>query len=173
VCLHQKWPESLFENPTPLLFQNIFIRPGSGIFQIWESDTCSKSGYCRSNRNLPMFFLKKWPRRLLLLTKLKVTPDPGPVFHNILTPGPDPKQKSESCRSPLRHSGSNVQPHSNYVSLCFFSVSSLPQSFDVRMPSFLSHYWIPAWWSVNDATVEVLLKCFAPLNIGRVQTPIL
>jgi len=41
------------------------------ILQIWESD--SRSDYdCnqQSNRNSPMFLLKKWPRRLLLLFKL-------------------------------------------------------------------------------------------------------
>jgi len=54
-----------------------------------------------------------------------------------------------------------------------FSVSCLPQSFDVRMPSFISHYWIPPLWWVNDATVGALLKCFAPIVVGRVQTHIL
>jgi len=55
----------------------------------------------------------------------------------------------------------------------FLSVSCLPQSFDVRMPSFLSHYWIPVLWWVYDATVGVLLKCFCSYQSGRVQTPIL
>jgi len=45
--------------------------------------------------------------------------------------------------------------------------------FDVRMPSFISHYWIPASWWVNDATVGALLKCLAPISVGRVQTHIL
>jgi len=47
----------------------------------------------------------------------------------------------------------------------FFSVSCLPQSFDVRMHSFLSHYWIPVLWWVNDFTVGALLKCFAPISV--------
>jgi len=48
----------------------------------------------------------------------------------------------------------------------FFSVSCLPQSFDYTMPSFLSHYW------VNDVTIGALLKWFALISVGRVQTPI-
>jgi len=56
--------------------------------------------------------------------------------------------------------------------LFFFSVNCLSQRFVVRMPSFLSYYWIPAV-CVNDATVAVLLKCFALISLGRVQTLIL
>jgi len=44
---------------------------GSGNFSIWESASCSNSGYHWSNQNLSMFLLKKWPRRLLPLPKLK------------------------------------------------------------------------------------------------------
>jgi len=49
--------------------------------------------------------------------------------------------------------------------LLHLTVSCLPQSFDARMPSFLSRYWIPAlWWvSDNDATIGVMLKCFFSL----------
>ena len=36
--------------------------PDPTILQIWESDSCSDSGYNhRSNRNLPMFLPKTWP----------------------------------------------------------------------------------------------------------------
>jgi len=35
-----------------------FLNPGQAIFQIWESDSCSDSGYSQqSNSNLPMFLL--------------------------------------------------------------------------------------------------------------------
>jgi len=45
-----------------------FLNPGPAILQVWESDSCSDSGYNHwSNRNLPLFSLKKWPHRLLLL----------------------------------------------------------------------------------------------------------
>jgi len=46
--------------------------PGPAILQLWESDSCSDSGYNhRSNRNLRMFLPKKWPHRLQLLPKWK------------------------------------------------------------------------------------------------------
>jgi len=35
----------------------------------------------------------------------------------------------------------NVHPHLTFT--FFLLVSCLPQSFDVKMPSFFSHYWIP------------------------------
>jgi len=66
-----------------------FLNPGPAIIQIWESDSCSDSGYNhRSNRNLPMFLLKKWPHknrphRLLLLPKWKSDSGSGSVFSQI------------------------------------------------------------------------------------------
>ena len=61
-----------------------FLNPGPdrAILQSWESDSRSDSG-CnhRSNRNLPMYFLKKWPHRLLLLPKWKS--DSGSGFSQI------------------------------------------------------------------------------------------
>ena len=66
--------------------------PGPAIFQILKSDSrCNH----RSSRNLPMFFLKKWPFRLLLLLKLKSDPDPGLAFPKFLTPGPHPGAKEK------------------------------------------------------------------------------
>ena len=44
--------------------------------------------------------------------------------------------------------------------LLLSTVSCSPQSFDVRMPSFLSHYWIPVLWRVHVATVGVMIKMF-------------
>jgi len=43
-------------------------------------------------------------------------------------------------------------PHGDGTAFYFFlllSVSFLSQSYDVRMPSFLSHYWIPVLWWVG------------------------
>jgi len=73
-----------------------FLNPGPAILQIWESDSCSDSGYNRqSNCNLPMFLPKKWLHRLLLLPKWKSDSGPAPFFHKFLTPGPDlgPREK--------------------------------------------------------------------------------
>ena len=55
---------------------------GPESFQIWESDSCSDSSYHRSNRNIPIgpIFLKKWPRRLLLVPKLKSGSGSGSGF---------------------------------------------------------------------------------------------
>jgi len=85
-----------------------FLNPDQGpkVFQIWKSDSCSDSGYHRSKRNLPIFLLKKWPRRFLLCQNLKVTPDPGPDFTNFRLRLR--KKNAESCQSRLQHSGSIV-----------------------------------------------------------------
>jgi len=40
--ISQRWQESHFQTPTPLLIQK--FESGSGNFQIWESDSCSNSG---------------------------------------------------------------------------------------------------------------------------------
>ena len=90
----QRLPESLFQTPTALLFPK-FFNPGPdtgpAILQIWESDSCSDSGYNhRSNRNLLMSLPKKWLHRLLLLPKWKSDSGSGPDFHKFLTPGPGP-----------------------------------------------------------------------------------
>jgi len=50
----------------------------------------SSSRRCSQLQHLPMFLLKKWPSRLLLLWKLKS--DPDPFFHKILTPVQGPKK---------------------------------------------------------------------------------
>jgi len=53
-----------------------------------------------------MFFLRNDHADFCYCRNWKVTPDPGPVFHKILTPFPDPKEKRKYCRSRLRHSRS-------------------------------------------------------------------
>ena len=58
------------------------------IFQIWEFASCSDLGYNhRSNRNLTMFLLKKWPHRLLLLPKFKSDCGFGSRFSQIFDSG--------------------------------------------------------------------------------------
>jgi len=59
----------------------------------------------------------------------------------------------------------NVQPlRLIFYFLLLLTVTCLPQSFDVRMLSFLSHYSIPVLWWVYDATVEVILNFF-PIHV--------
>ena len=75
-----------------------FLNLGPAIFQIWDSDSCSYSGYNhRSNRNLPMFLLRKDHTDSCHCRNWKVTPGPGPVFPKFLTPCPEPGPK-EKCR---------------------------------------------------------------------------
>ena len=62
---------------------------GSWIFQIWESDYCSDSAYHRSNRNLPMLFLRNGHPDSCYCRNWEVTPALGGVLHKILTPGAD------------------------------------------------------------------------------------
>ena len=65
--------------------------PGSAIFQIWESDSCSNSNYNhRSNCNLPLFYLRNDHTDSSWCGNWKVTPDLGLFFYKFLTPGPDP-----------------------------------------------------------------------------------
>jgi len=72
-----------------------FLNPGPAILQIWESDSCSDSGYNhRSIRNLPMFLLKKWPHRILLLPKWKSDSEFG--FSQIFDSGSERKTQNSS-----------------------------------------------------------------------------
>ena len=88
------------------IFESGSGSPGPAIFQIWESDSCSDSGYNhRSNRNLAMFLLKKWSHKLPLLPKLK---SDGQIrvrfFPNFWLRVW--KKNTVSYRSRLRYSGS-------------------------------------------------------------------
>jgi len=63
-----------------------FLNPRPAILKVWESDSCSDSGYNhRANRNLSMLLPKKWPHRLLLLPKWKS--DSGSAFLQIFDSG--------------------------------------------------------------------------------------
>jgi len=67
----------------------------SGNFQIWESYSCSDSGYNhRSYLNFLMFLLKKWPHRLLLLPRLKIDSGSGSGFCQIFDSGSERKTQN-------------------------------------------------------------------------------
>jgi len=86
--------------------------PDLAILRIWESDSCSDSGHNRwYNRNLPMFLLKKWQHRLLLLPKWKS--DPGSGFSQIFYSGPDRKEKPRIF--PESTPALRIQSHLCYV----------------------------------------------------------
>ena len=90
-CGNQRWPESLF--PTPLLFQNFWIRNRVRKFFKIENPTPLQTPatidtienyqwfYFRNDRADSCCCCRNW----------KVAP--GPVFQKFLTPGPDPKEK--------------------------------------------------------------------------------
>jgi len=93
-------------------FLNLDPVPGPAILQIWESDSCSDSGYNhRSNRNLPMFLPKKWPHRLLLLPKWKIDSGSASGFHKFSTPGPDPGSKEKRRILSESNLVSRIQSH--------------------------------------------------------------
>jgi len=71
-------------SPVPK-FWNPGAEPGPAILQIWESDSCSDSGYNhRSNRYYPCFYLRNISTDSCNCRNGKVTP--GPVFQKFLTP---------------------------------------------------------------------------------------
>jgi len=75
---------------TKFLNTDLGLDPAS--FQIWESDFCSYSSYHhRSNRNLPVFLLKKYNTDSCYCRNWKMTL--GPDFPNFFTLGPDPGPK--------------------------------------------------------------------------------
>jgi len=78
-------PVSKFLNPSP----------GPAFLQIWDSYSCSDSGYNhRSNRNLPMFLPKKWPHGRLLLPKWKSESGSGSAFSQIFDSGSGSERKA-------------------------------------------------------------------------------
>jgi len=66
-------PVSKFFNPVP----------GLGTFKVWESDSCSDSGYRRGNRYVPRLLFREWLRRILLLPNLKRDSGCGPKMSQI------------------------------------------------------------------------------------------
>jgi len=68
----------------------------SEILQVenFEADSCSDSGYQQFNRNSPMFLLKKWQLRLLLLLKFKSDCGSGSVFSQIFDSGSERKTQN-------------------------------------------------------------------------------
>jgi len=87
----QRWPESLFQTPTLLLFQNFGIRVPIMQFFKFENPTTVQTPATIINPTLifPCFCLID----SCYCWNWKVTPDPGVIFPKFLTPDPDPKEK--------------------------------------------------------------------------------
>ena len=73
--LKQRWPQSLFQTPTPLLFQNFWIWFLIRVrkFLKFENPTLVQTPVTIINPTLiyPCFYLRKWRHRLLRLPKSK------------------------------------------------------------------------------------------------------
>jgi len=105
--------------------------PDLAIFQIWESYSCSDSRWNRrSNRNLSMFLLEKWPHRLLLLSKLKRDSGSRSVFFPNVWPlvGVRKKKQNPAIRSHLWWIGNPIIRDSREKEVGWF-VLSLRQPF--------------------------------------------
>jgi len=71
----QRWPESLFQTAAALLFQNLWIRVRIRVrkFFIFENPTPVQTPATIIDPTVihPCLYFKKWPHRLLLLSKWK------------------------------------------------------------------------------------------------------
>ena len=100
----QRWPESLFQTPTPLLFQHFWIRARirARLFFKFETPIPVQTPATIIDPTVifPCFHLINDHTDSCHYRNWKVTPDPGPVIPKFLTP--DPKKNAESCQSRLR-----------------------------------------------------------------------
>jgi len=96
--ISQRWPESLFQTPTPLLFQNFWIRVRIWVRQFFnlkkQTPVQTPAAIIDSTVIYPCFYNKTWPRRLLLLMKLKS--DSGSVFLQIFDSGYGSRSKRKT-----------------------------------------------------------------------------
>ena len=95
--VHQRWPESLFQTPTPLLFQNFGILVRIWVLQFFkfENPTPVQTPATIINPTLiyPCFCLRNDHTDSCCCWNWKVTP--GPVLPKFLTLGPDPGPKEK------------------------------------------------------------------------------
>ena len=93
----QKWPESLFQTPTPLLFQNFGLRDRIRVRLLFKFENPSPvqtpATIIDPTVIYPCFYLRNDHTDSCYCRNGKVTPGPGPVFHMFLTPDPGPKEK--------------------------------------------------------------------------------
>ena len=97
------WLESLYQTPTPLLFQNFWIRVWIQVRQFFkfENPTFVQTLATIIDPTViyPCFYLKNYHTDSCHCQKWKVTLVPGPVFPKFYTPGPNPgPDPKEKCR---------------------------------------------------------------------------
>jgi len=92
---HQRWPESLFQTPTPLLIQNFWIRIRVRQYFKFENPTPVQppATIIDPTGNYPSFYLTNDHTDSCYCRKGKVTPGQGPFFHKFLIPDPGPNEK--------------------------------------------------------------------------------
>jgi len=95
--VQQRWPESIFRTPTPLVFQNFWIRVRKRIrlFFKFENPTPVQTPATIIDPTIiyQCFYLRNDRTDSCYCRNGNVTQDPGPFFHKFLTQGPDPKEK--------------------------------------------------------------------------------
>jgi len=91
----QKWPESLFQTPTPLLFQHFWIRIRVQQFFKFEKPCPVQTPATIIDPTViyPCFYLRNDQTDSCYWRDWKLSPDPGPIFHKFLTPGPKVKRR--------------------------------------------------------------------------------
>ena len=128
-AVHQRWLESLFQTPIPLLLKNFWIRVRL-LFK-FENPTPVQTPATIIDPTViyPCFYLRNHRKDPCFCRNGKVTPDP--VFHKFLTPDPAPKEKRRIRRSLLRLSGSGP---TSAVHLCLSRVELLNSHCFKTMP---------------------------------------
>jgi len=93
----QRWPESLFQIPTPLLFQNFWIKVRIRVRQFFKFENLipvqTPAAIINPTVIYPCFYLKNANTDSCYCQNLKVAP--GPVFPKFMTPVPDPGPKEK------------------------------------------------------------------------------
>ena len=91
---HQRWPESDFQTPAPLLFQNFLIRIRVQQFLKFENPIPVQTTITIDPTKIHQcFYLLNDHADSCYFGNWKVTPGPSPFFHKNLTPGSDPGTK--------------------------------------------------------------------------------
>ena len=90
-----RWPELLFQSPTPLLFQNFWIRIQK--FFKFENPTPAQTPTTIIDpiKIYPCLYLRIDHTDSCCCRNWKGTPGPGPFFHKFLTPVADPGPKEK------------------------------------------------------------------------------
>jgi len=101
----QRWPEPLLQAPTPLLFQNIWIRVWVRLFFKFENPTL-----VQTPTKIIDPLHKKWPHRLLLMPKWKSDSGSGRKMQN-------PAGVDSGTTSVAKHKSTIMASHQSTIRL--------------------------------------------------------